>query len=168
MNTLSRTAWAAAKYNGDFVCLETCSGYRSFTVDPSGKQYLLSPDVNDKDLGSAVLDCLAHSRFIPPRMMPEEDLALFDRIACDTRYSEWVNSMMAIYGYKTRRSLFKNMTNCSIQSRGGIITIDPSHHEKLEAWSGEGISKEDSVSIPENLQPSEIGEALRLAFSRCT
>jgi hypothetical protein len=75
---------------------------------------------------------------------------------------------MQRYGYKTKRALFKNMKSCSVEVDDGMMTIQPWHHEKLEGWSGNGISKEDYVVIPANSTPGEIGEALRLAFSRCT
>ncbi|MBP9693427.1 MAG: CdiI family contact-dependent growth inhibition immunity protein [Alphaproteobacteria bacterium] len=60
------------------------------------------------------------------------------------------------------------MKSCGINLDQGLITIRPSHHEKLEAWSGEGIDKRDYVNIPHDSEPSQIGAALRLAFSRCT
>ena len=58
MNEVARTAWATAKTNADFVCVETCSGYRLTTTDPQGKQHLLPVDVSDHELGIAVLDSL--------------------------------------------------------------------------------------------------------------
>ena len=75
---------------------------------------------------------------------------------------------MERYGYKTKRALFKDMKKCSIESNRGQITIRPSYHEKLEAWSGKGVSESDYVIIPSGSSPSDVGAALRLAFSRCT
>ena len=164
MTEVRKTAWAEAKNNGEFICVETYSGYRSSTRDPQGKQHLLCPSVGDQELGAAVLDSLAHSRFVPP----QEDIALFDSDLVSKRYLEWVNNLMTIYGYKTKRALFKNMKNCNITCRDGLITMGPSHHEQLEAWSGDGISKEDYVVIPSDSPPADVGAALRLAFSRCT
>jgi len=83
------------------------------------------------------------------------------------RYAEWTKDLMARYGYKTKRALFKNMKNCSIAKMSGVITIKPSHHEKLERWTSEKDEFEDVV-IPAESTPAEIGAALRLAFSRCT
>ncbi len=60
------------------------------------------------------------------------------------------------------------MKNCDIECGDGFITIGPTHHEKLEAWSGDGISEADYVVIPADSPLSKIGAALRLAFSRCT
>lgn len=176
MNDVIRGYWAGAKNNGDFICIETNSGYRGGRLDYKGKQHLLSPDANYEDLGVAVLDALAHSRFVlgAPRdgsIYPQDvefDMELYDYKLTAERYAKWLADLMAHYGYKSKRGLFKNMHNCSIESCNGLITISPWHHEKLEAWDGEGIAKEDNVIIPANSTPAEIGAALSLAFSRCT
>lgn len=176
MNDVVKSAWAGAICNGDFICVETYSGYRSSRRDPKGAQHLLVPDVSDEALGAAFLDALARSRFVlsEPRadvwIHPEAefDSDLYDYKQGIERYAEWAKTLMGRYGYKTKRALFKEMKNCSIESQNGTITIRPSHHEKLEAWSGDGIGKENYVLISANSPPAEIGAALRLAFSRCT
>jgi hypothetical protein len=74
---------------------------------------------------------------------------------------------MAGRGYKTKTALFQNMKLCSITLSKGTIKIDPTIHEKLEAWGrnkGDGI---EDVLVPANSSASEIGAALRLGFSRC-
>lgn len=76
--------------------------------------------------------------------------------------------LMEKYGYKTKRALFKDMKNCSIHCINDLIIISPTHHEKLESWSGKGINESDNVVISVNESPAEIGAALRLALSRCT
>lgn len=162
------TAWAGAVDNGDFVCVETYSGYSLTGRDPEGAQHLLAPQANDHQLGVAVLDALGRSRFISPLEDPEEDLAFFDLESTAKQYEEWVRRLVALYGYKTRRALFKDMKSCQIKRREGTIVIGPSHHEKLELWSGDGISKDDYVVIPADSGPTEVGAALRLAFTRCT
>jgi hypothetical protein len=64
MNDVVKTAWADAKINKDFISVKTFSGYRSSQADPQGVEHFFSPDVADKELGFAVLDALAHSRFV--------------------------------------------------------------------------------------------------------
>lgn len=167
---------AGAKNNGDFICIETWSGYRSSNLDPKGKQHLLSPDVSDEALGVAVLDALAFSRFVLPA--PRTDVwqhpdAEFDKELYDyklgiERHAKWIADLMSHFGYKTKRALFKNMHSCDIERKEGSITIGPTHHEKLEAWSREKDNGIEDVVIPADSTPSEIGAALRLAFSRCT
>lgn len=158
-----RAWWCAAFVNEDFICIETYSGYRSSQHDPRGAEHFLNPDASDHELGEAVFDALKHSRFVLPREDPE----LYDYKLAKERYSDWVASLMARYAYKTKRALFKNMKYCNIKSEGGVITIRPTYHEKLEAWSGDGISKDDYVVLPATSSEANIGAALRLALSRC-
>ena len=158
MTAVPRLSWAEAKRNGDFIQVETYSGYGITTSDPLGKQHLLAAGASDDDIGTAVLDCLEHSRFIPPDESPDEDLALFDPEAIQARYSKWVASLMSAFGYKSRTMLFKGMSSCCIECCDGVITIAPTHHEKLEAWSGDGIDVSDSVLVA-----ASGGAVLRLA-----
>lgn len=158
-------SWAYIKSNNDFIFIETYSGYFNCLPDPEGKRFFLSPSSSDDELGERVLEALAVSRMIDPKEKPE----FFDfrgRVA--TQYNEWVADAMIRFGYKTKRALFKGMKNCSVDEVDGAITIRPSHHEKLEAWSGKGITETDCVVISSNTPINEVGMALRLAFSRCT
>lgn len=75
---------------------------------------------------------------------------------------------MEQFFYKTKRALFKNMRHCLVEELGGIITIKPSHHVKLEAWNEYRITEQDYVLISLESSPVETGVALRLALSRCT
>jgi hypothetical protein len=176
MNDVVKTAWADAGINNELVYVKTYSGYRTSRADPLGVEYHASPDISDQALGEAVLDALAHSRFVlaEPRkdvwIHPEAtfDRDLYDHTLTTQRYEQWVGSTLERFGYKTRRALFKDMKKCSIESKEGQITIRPSHHEKPEIWSGKGISESLYVTVPSQSHPADIGAALRLAFTRCT
>jgi hypothetical protein len=160
-----RARWrpqASASNNGDFISIETYSSHGLAIGDPIANEHLLTPDASEEDLGLAILDALKQSRFLSL----EEEGNLLEN--AKQNYLKWVQKIMNKYGYKTKRALFKNMKNCGIDNREGIITIRPSHHEKLEAWDGEGFTEQDDVKVPADSPPAEIGAALRLAFSRCT
>ncbi len=172
-----KSAWASASLNEKFLCIETYSGYGGGTnADPKGRRILLTPDATDEEVGCALLDALAVSRFVLPEprtdvwVHPEadfdKDLSDYKQVAL--RDAERTQNLMARYGYKTKRALFKDMKNCSIKSAEGTMAISPTHHEKLEAW---GRTKDDGIEdvvIPADSSPAGIGAALRLAFSRCT
>jgi hypothetical protein len=153
---------STALTNGDFISIEAYSGYSMLIADPKATEYLLEPEISDKALGDVVLNSLKQSRFLSI----EEATEL--RINGKENYENWVKKIMTKYGYKTKRALFKNMKNCSLDLRNNIILIEPTNHEKLEAWGGDGISESDYVKIPADSPPEAIGKALRLAFSRCT
>lgn len=176
MDDVIRGYWAGAKFNGDFFCIETRSGYRGGSeLDYKGKQHLLPSDASDETLGIAVVDALAHSRFVlgapragssyPPNV--EFDMELYDYNKSNERYAQWIKNLMARYGYKTKRALFKNMHSCSIKSCQGIMNFHPWHHERLEGWSRAKDDGIEDVIIPADSTPVEIGAALKLAFSRC-
>jgi CDI immunity protein len=164
MNEVKKRACARALANDEFFCIETSSGHARMGRDPQGKQHLLTPDTSDDALGSALLDALAHSRFLKV----EEIAAFFDYERCKQQYAEWVNTMMKRYGYKSRRALFKNMKNCGIECQDGQILISPTHYDKLEGWGREKDDGIVDVVIGADKSPQEIGAALRLAFGRCT
>lgn len=153
---------ADAKHNGDFISIETYSGYALEMADPAAPEYLFEPNVSDESLGQAVLHALNQSRFLSL----EEAKTL--RMTVEKNYADWVQKLMTQYGYKTKRALFKNMKSCGIECHEGIITIRPSHHEKLEGWGGTGISPDSYVKLSADASPAEVGAGLRLAFSRCT
>ncbi|WP_445497344.1 contact-dependent growth inhibition system immunity protein [Photorhabdus sp. SF281] len=152
---------ATAMFNGSFYSVKTYSGYRLLLADPQSPEHILSPDITDSQLGSAVLDSLSKSRLVDP------DDDFFDNEKTSELYDEWIKQMMKTYNYRSRRQLFKKMHNCGIQLLDSQITIRPSCHEKLDGWSGDGFSETDYVVIPADSSPEEVGAALRLAFSRC-
>src|SRR6266481_6670875 len=124
MNDVIRGTWVNACFNGDFICVETNSGYRGgMHVDPKGAQHLLTPDASDESLGVAVLDALARSRWVlgAPRdgstYAPdvEFDSDLYDYKQTAERYASWIKALMERYGYKTKRALFKHMMYCYIE-----------------------------------------------------
>lgn len=157
--------WASAHANPKLFVIGTCSGYRGTVSDSAGPRYDFSPNVTDEELGEAVLDCLAHSRFLDT---PELRAELFHPDAVARDYAAWIERLMQFGGFRTKRALFKDMMCCEIEQDGDVITIEPTHHEKLEGWSGDGLTEADRVVVSVQESPSAIGMALREAFRRCT
>lgn len=171
-NEVVRGYWASVYCNDNFICVRTNSGYRGGTdIDPKGKQNFIATDASDEDIGLAVVDALAHSRWVlsanredstyPPEVEFDSDLTFKKGM---DRHAVWVEFLMERYSYKTKKALFKSMKNCYIEKKSGYITFKPTYHEKLEAWSGTG----EDVVIQDTSAVVEIGAALRLALNRCT
>ncbi|MEN4922751.1 contact-dependent growth inhibition system immunity protein [Achromobacter spanius] len=175
-NNLIRTAWANVKANSKFICIQTYSGYASCRADHRGAVHWLTPTASDEEIGTALLNALSKSRFVLPG--PRTDVwvhpdATFDAELYDLKklgegYTNWVESIKLRYGYTQRKLIFKDMKSCSFMARLGKIIMMPSHHEKLEAWSGEGISEDAYVIVSGDSSPSEIGAGVRLALDRCS
>ena len=155
--------WASAKKTPEFICVETYSGRGRTAQDPAGKQFVLACDATNQELGAAVLQALDHSRVLSL----EEASAFFEYKAVKLRYEQWVADLVERYGYKTRRSLFKDMISCDIKSDGCDVVFVPTRHEKLEAWGREKGDGLQELALPVSSCLDEIGRALRLAFDRC-
>lgn len=154
---------ASVRSNGDFISILTCSGYHLYYADLSGANYLLSPDVGNAELGAAILDALARSRQIPEA----EERRIFTKEFLDQSTAEWEKKLKARFGYKTKRDIYGNMMSCPTYRIDGRIEFMPTCHTALTHWSrtkGDGI---EDVYVPADASPTEIGAALRLAFSRC-
>jgi hypothetical protein len=152
---------ANALYNDEFICIETFSGRGLIRRDSKGAQHLLFPNVRDEILGEALLDALVKSRFLSL----DEAKAFLDGDLRRQQYTAWLQALTGLYGYKTKKALFKNMKSCSIEMVNGVITIVPNRQVKVDAWEG---MRNESVSIAADSSFAEVGATLRLAFSRCT
>lgn len=162
MNKPVHTPAASIKINEKFICIRSNSGYRSYNADPDVPSWLFELDATDEALGQALLDALSKSRQIDIT----EIETFFDLAKTEHDYNQWIDDMMARYGYKTKRALFKNMENCMVRVYGQQIHIMPMYHVKLDAWDGTG-DKSMRVEISVDAEPKLIGQAIRLALSRC-
>jgi hypothetical protein len=165
---------ASVYCNDDFICIQTNSGYAGISiVDPRGAMHLLEKNVANDELGLALLDALSKTRFVLPAPRQDIwippcvtfDLDLYDHRKGDERYRKWMRDLMDRYGYKTKRSMFKNMIRCGVEDGDGFIVIKPTRHIQLEVW--EGLEDESFVAIPSSAHSVEVGAALRRAMARC-
>lgn len=163
MSDTGHTPTAAAFSNSDFILIETNSGCGRMKTDPDAPQYLLSIDASDAEIGNSVMAALSRSRQIGL----DEVAKFFDLVRLEKEYSAWIENLMRIYGYKTKRALFKGMMNCGIRRVGDIIKFEPMRQVKQEMWEGTASHGEDDVIVPATSTPAEIGAAFRLALSRC-
>ncbi|EEZ4403502.1 TPA: CdiI family contact-dependent growth inhibition immunity protein [Escherichia coli] len=154
--------WASVYCTKEFLLIETQSGFGRTSSDPLFPPHLLQLDANDQCVGEAVLQALSNSRTL---VNLEDRIVFFDREKGKEKYTAWIEMLMDRYGYKTKRALFKDMKHSIIHLTNGEITISPMRHEKLEAW--EGLELSENVIITVDNSPSEIGEGLRLALTRC-
>ncbi|AJJ11699.1 hypothetical protein CH64_1859 [Yersinia rohdei] len=156
--------WASVYHTKEFMCIDTYSGLGRVGRDPVFPSHLLPEDIDDHRLGETILQALSDSRTLTELA---ERVAFFDLEKGKEQYATWIAMLMEKYGYKTKKSLFKDMKNCGIHCVNGAIKISPTRHEKLEAWGrtkGDGI---EDVILSVDSSPEEIGAGLRLALSRC-
>jgi hypothetical protein len=155
--------WTSAYSSHRFYCLVTHSGYRSSAIDLDGENILLPPDCSDGELGNALSKALAASR-----MFSLKDYGpFFDANAVVARHKQWVADLMRRYQLKTKKALFTDMNLCNVTQEGGMISISPNVHDRLEGWGRRKSMNLPTITVAANANASEIGAALRGAFSYC-
>lgn len=160
---LAEAKSAGLMMNARFIIVETYSGRGLMAKDPKGVRAFHALDVSNELLGASIAEALHSSRWISM----DEYAAYFDRERLERQSEDWIATIKELHGYKTRKAVFTGMANCSITERDGVVTIRPSNHEKLEGWSGKGITAADHVVLPSASSTAELGEGARLALSRC-
>lgn len=176
MERVAKTAWAGIKASESFICVQTYSGYRGSQMDPSGSTHYLEVSAGDQELCAALMDALGNSRFVIPAMRrdvwihpdAQVDAALYDFDSMARRYDAWIAECTELYGYKTRKALFKNMKSCTAKCQSRTLYIQPMKKERGDGWSVPENQPDVSVTVGIDRSSEEIGAALRLALARCT
>lgn len=149
--------------NADFIFIGTCSGRGRVRLDPEGKQLLFAPDSDVKQLGQAVLEALAASRFLSL----EETGTFFNLEISKRDYDAWVERLLNQYQYKSKRNLFKKMKHCLINKIDSQIIFSPTKQDKLEAWTGSGFKDSDKIIVPVGASEEALGKALLDCLDKC-
>lgn len=126
----------------------------------------MAPTVSDELLGTHVIAALEASRFLEPSHADFITVCNMERAS--RSYDVWVNQLLAEFGYRSRRELFRNMRSCGIDRYEGQVRFRPYNHEGLEVWSLKGIDEASYIVIPQVANPSAHGVALKECFKRCT
>lgn len=123
----------------------------------------LSTNVKNKILGESIQIALNAGKNIPPENVKN---ILFSP-ELDSLMTERVKKLMAEFGYKSKKALFKHMRKVSITYINDTYKISPSHQDGLD-YSFTGLSKADEIILPNDATDEELGQAVRLAYEKCT
>lgn len=147
--------------NRDFICVQTCSGYRLAVYDPLGATTYLAPSTDTDALGDALQMALSRSRTY---QLEELDRLLAPSLI-SKHYEDWVASLMDKFRYTRRSDAFRGMKHCMVQSEDGNIIISPTRKHRSESWTG--MDKDEQVLVADTASVREIGAAVMTALDRC-
>lgn len=133
--------------------------YRAAYGDPKGYAAFLDPDPAREDLGRAVHDALAASRFITPGH-PEWDAIMRMPTEGETKAREEALKLRA--GVKTVKALYTGVGSVAVTLRDGQIELHALRHRGRGAW--EGIRGHKPVLLPESVSNIDLGEAVAEAI----
>ena len=123
---------------------------------------LLPVDISNIILGDSIKKALEANFKIPAEQVNDY---LFSPIWSE-KDQERQKKLMQTYGYKTKKSLFKNMRSVSITLSDKIL-VSPSHQDGLD-FSFLGLEQSNDLILNKNATDEEIGVAARKAMSLCT
>ncbi|GHE06496.1 hypothetical protein U879_08250 [Defluviimonas sp. 20V17] len=133
--------------------------YGAAVGDPKGYAAFLEAEPARGDLGRAVHEALAASRFITPDH-PEWDAIM--RMPTEDEIRAQEDDLKRRAGIKTRKALYNGAGLVSVTLRDGAIELRPLRHLGRGAW--EGIRGHEPVRLPEFVSDTELGEAVAAAI----
>ena len=157
---------ATANQFSKFYLIESEVCYRAAMFDPDGVRHVLSPDATAEQLGAAILDALAHSRFIPPSH-PD-----FAKLFTDRRAAELVDDydaeLMRLAGVKTKTSLYRGAKGVNVTHHvdHGEIKIYASSRRKGRYFWSKSTDVTGQETLPSTSSALEVGEAYLCALAK--
>lgn len=151
--------------NGDKILFEPLFGYAQYVPLPDSKRkiYNLS-ELTTEELGKNVKEVLANSRVLDRSEIND----FFDNDRIEKEDLECLEIMIKLFGKRNKASLYKSLMKCPLHLQKGILSMRPTKHDRSEWYSGLSINDKELVYIPLNSSDEDIGNALKLAFTRCT
>jgi hypothetical protein len=158
-------ARASIEANANYVWVRTHSESGLSRIDYAAGISRFDRGVPADILGQAVLDALGKSR----RVGIDELRLLTEGLGIVERSRLWDQDEMAVLGYKTLRTMYKDMISVMIRRPPDAIVFTPLRHSKLQAWEGfaEGDKDHEEVVIDAGAMAGSVGEAALVALSRC-
>lgn len=133
--------------------------YRAAVYDPQGYAAFLDAEPAREDLGRAVRDALAASRFITPDH-PEWDIIMRPPTADEIKARE--EDLRRRAGVKTNKALYNGVGSVAVTLRDGQIELRPLRHLGRGAW--EGIRGHQPIRLPGSVSDTELGDAVNAAI----
>jgi hypothetical protein len=151
--------------NGEKILFEPLFGYGRYVPLPDSKRKIFSmKEITTGELGKNVKEVFANSRVLD---FSEIDV-FFDNDKIKSAIDASVGIMMRLFEKKNKSSLNKDMMQIPANIRDGVISLRPTKHDRSCYYSGLSLSDKELVYIPHSSSDEEIGEALKLALTRCT
>ena len=74
------------------------------------------------------------------------------------------------YGYKNKKSIYKDMSFLSLEQDASFIIIAPLHQDSLGGYSGISLPDNSALEFKydKSISDEELGKAIRQALTYCT
>ena len=163
---MSKSKSIFIEVNCDFILVTSLITGMLSMVNPDQDFIFNEVDISDLDLGKLIKEKLNESKEISF----EEFQAIFNSEKMEGLQKNLEEEMKKHYGYKNKKSIYKDMSSLSLEQDDLCITISPLHQDSLDGSTGISLPDNSPLEFKydKNISDEELGKAIRQALTYCT
>ena len=163
---MSKSKSIFIEVNCDFILVTSLITGMLSMVNPDQDFIFNEVDISDLDLGRLIKEKLNESKEISF----EEFQAIFNSEKMKGLQKRLEEEMKKRYGYKNKKSIYKDMSSLSLEQDNLYITISPLHQDSLDGSTGISLPDNSALEFKydKSISDEELGKAIRQALTYCT
>lgn len=152
--------------NNEFLLVTSIIRGMIGMTDPDQDFVFNKVDITDSYFGKLVKEKLDESR----EVSLQEFQAIFNSEKMKGLQKNLEEEMKKHYGYKNKKSIYKDMSFLSLEQDDLYITISPLHQDSLDGSTGISLPDNSPLEFKydKNISDEELGKAIRQALTYCT
>ena len=152
--------------NNEFLLVTSIIRGMIGMTDPDQDFVFNKVDITDSYFGKLVKEKLDESR----EVSLQEFQAIFNSEKMKGLQKRLEEEMKKRYGYKNKKSIYKDMSFLSLEQDNLYITISPLHQDSLDGSTGISLPDNSPLEFKydKNISDEELGKAIRQAMTYCT
>ena len=152
--------------NNEFLLVTSIIRGMIGMTDPDQDFVFNKVDITDSYFGKLVKEKLDESR----EVSLQEFQAIFNSEKMKGLQKRLEEEMKERYGYKNKKSIYKDMSSLSLEQDDLYITISPLHQDSLDGSTGISLPDNSPLEFKydKNISDEELGKAIRQALTYCT
>ncbi len=152
--------------NNEFLLVTSIIRGMIGMTDPDQDFVFNKVDITDSYFGKLVKEKLDESR----EVSLQEFQAIFNSEKMKGLQKNLEEEMKKRYGYKNKKSIYKDMSFLSLEQDDLYITISPLHQDSLDGSTGISLPDNSPLEFKydKNISDEELGKAIRQALTYCT
>ena len=152
--------------NNEFLLVTSIIRGMIGMTDPDQDFVFNKVDITDSYFGKLVKEKLDESR----EVSLQEFQAIFNSEKMKGLQKNLEEEMKKRYGYKNKKSIYKDMSFLSLEQDNLYITISPLHQDSLDGSTGISLPDNSPLEFKydKNISDEELGKAVRQALTYCT
>ena len=157
---------AFVRINKDFLLVASIIRGMIGMTDPDQDFVFNKVDITDSYFGKLVKEKLDESR----EVSLQEFQAIFNSEKMKGLQKNLEEEMKKRYGYKNKKSIYKDMSFLSLEQDDLYITISPLHQDSLDGSTGISLPDNSALEFKydKSISDEELGKAIRQALTYCT